>query len=848
MMQPKPRLAELDPWACPLPVDRLHGVLEGACHWGATRVVLKDTQGRERARIDGKVITHLEGYVRSAGPREVSADVVIRGNAVGTLIATVQGDVRQDPEAAIQVTADHLSAAWSAAEEIDSLAAEIVRVYEELHLLYGMSETLTDQLTVVDGANYLDLILDKILTTVAASWAELELSESKSVHRRVTEYSGPIDIERHPGHHLLKATLRSGGQTVGFITLGRPLTAAAFSAGEGMLLNAVSTLVANATRSAQLYEKLRRQTETLSARETHLRAVLDNVAEGIITIDDFGTVESLNPAAEKIFGVSATVVVGHGYREIINPPRDIETQPDRFSGVGWARDDQIGPLRRTETLGKRSDGALFPIDIAISEMHLMDRRRFILSVRDIGERKRLEDVLRRQATRDALTDLPNRVLLRERLDLAISTAQHTATGLALLIMDLDHFKDVNDTFGHQCGDRLLQMVATRLQAALRDGDTIARLGGDEFSIVLPGSTVDGASIIARRLSAALDQPFTIEDRAFNIGASIGIALYPEHGTDGDTLLRRADVSMYSAKRSHAGHAVYSAALDYNSPNRMDLLGELRTAIEQDQMTLHYQPLVDFKSREVVRAEALVRWEHPRHGLVLPANFIPIAEQTGLIKPLSAWILNAAIRQARAWWDAGHRISMAVNLSAQTLHDPELVGTVIKYLERWGMPASCLKLEITENCLLFEPGRAMDVLLKLRTLGTHVGIDDFGTGYSSLAYLKRLPIDEIKIDKCFVLQMAKDDADSAIVRSTIGLAHELGLTVVAEGIETLTTWNLLAALGCDTAQGYFLSPPIPPNGFVRWLDGVNNASRLLLPDTTSLVTRAFASRQPKTNDD
>jgi EAL domain-containing protein (putative c-di-GMP-specific phosphodiesterase class I) len=331
--------------------------------------------------------------------------------------------------------------------------------------------------------------------------------------------------------------------------------------------------------------------------------------------------------------------------------------------------------------------------------------------------------------------------------------------------------------------------------------------------------------------------FTIEDRAFTIGVSIGVAICPDHGTDGNTLLRRADMSMYSAKRSHAGHAVYSRSLDYNSPDRMDLLGELRTSIEQDQLVHHYQPLMDFRTHEIVRAEALVRWQHPRHGLVLPANFIPIAEQIGLIKPLSNWVLSAALYQARTWWDDGYQTSVGVNLSAQTLHNPDLVRTVMRLLDHWRMPTSSLKLEITENSLLVEPTRALDVLHNLRRLGTRVGIADFGTGFSPLAYLKRRPIDEMKIDKGFVLQTAKGETDSAIVRSTIRVAHELGLSVVAEGVETLTTWNLLAELGCDTAQGFFLSPPIAANGFTRWLDHViDNRAGEMQPNTPSGLWR------------
>jgi len=384
------------------------------------------------------------------------------------------------------------------------------------------------------------------------------------------------------------------------------------------------------------------------------------------------------------------------------------------------------------------------------------------------------------------------------------------------VMDLDRFKEVNDTFGHHTGDLLLEQLGQRLGAVLRSSDTIARLGGDEFAVLLPTATFEDARLIADRLLQVLEEPFVLGSLQLEIDASIGIALSPDHGQDADTLLRRADVAMYVAKRNNTGHALYTADQDEHSPMRLAMVGELRRAIEQNELSLHFQPKVDLESGEVTCAEALVRWDHPRHGMLSPDIFVPIAEQTGLIRPLARWVLDAALRQCNRWRRDGLDLSVAVNLSMRNLHDPEVVDMIRQLLLRWGIPASSLVIEITESSLMADAARAMDVLGRLRAMGVSVSIDDFGAGYSSLAYLKRLPVDELKIDKSFVAHIASDDNDAAIVRSTIGLAHALGLSVVAEGIEDQETLEFLSKLGCDVAQGYFISRPLPVVALGDWL--------------------------------
>jgi len=438
---------------------------------------------------------------------------------------------------------------------------------------------------------------------------------------------------------------------------------------------------------------------------------------------------------------------------------------------------------------------------------------------DITERKRWETALEHQALHDALTDLPNRALLQDRLAAAIASAQRERSHLALLMMDLNRFKDVNDTFGHHHGDLLLQQVAQRLRGSVRAGDTVARLGGDEFAVLLPHTNAaEDAEHVAFNLLRVLEAPFEVEGRRLEIGASIGLALFPEHAADADALLKRADTAMYAAKRGGDGCVIYADELDRHSVNRPELTGELRHAIDAGELVLHYQPKVRVATGEVVGVEALVRWQHPRLGLLGPDRFIPLAEETGLIKSLTDWVLRTALSQSREWHAYGFELPVAVNLSARSLHDAELPSAIAVILAETGAEPGWLELELTESCLLEDARRATQLLRRLQALGVRVAIDDFGTGYSSLAYLKQLPVQQLKIDRSFVQQLGSDENDAAIVRATIELGHSLGLAVVAEGVEDAASWQFLNQLGCDEAQGYYLTRPVPPAELVEWLQG------------------------------
>ncbi len=663
-------------------------------------------------------------------------------------------------------------------EEIDSLAAEIVHAYEELHLLYELGEVLSSDLGVSE-VSY--LIVDKILHALNADDAELKLMSSPVPVRLARALVGSV-----PTDHRLSTTLRSAGGVLGELRLARAHAGEPFSSPDAKLLDAVGTLAGNAIRNAQLVQQLR-------SNEAHLRAVLDNVAEGIITADDSDHITSFNPAAERIFGYAARDVIGCEVRKLL---------------------DNLSP---GETSAHHSDTHMFPVDLSVGEMRLDKQHLMIYSVRDITLRKTTEAALEHQALHDSLTDLPNRVLLHDRLQQAIRAAQRNDASVALLVMDLDRFKEVNDTFGHHIGDLLLEQLGERLGVVLRSSDTIARLGGDEFAVLLPTAGLDDARLIAQRLLQVLEQPFALGGLQLEIDASIGIALSPDHGSDADTLLRRADVAMYVAKRGNTGFTLYVADQDQHSPTRLAMVGELRRAIEQNELSLYFQPKVDLQSGEIICAEALVRWQHPRHGILSPDLFVPIAEQTGLIRPLSRWVLDAALRQVNRWRQDGLDLAVAVNLSMRNLHDPEIADMIRQRLARWGVPTHRLTIEITENSLMADAARAMEVLTRLRSMGVGISIDDFGTGYASLAYLKRMPVHELKIDKSFVAHMATDNSDAAIVRSTVGLAHDLGLSVVAEGVEDQETWDLLCAVGCDIAQGYFISRPLPPLVLGEWLE-------------------------------
>ncbi len=440
------------------------------------------------------------------------------------------------------------------------------------------------------------------------------------------------------------------------------------------------------------------------------------------------------------------------------------------------------------------------------------------------DRDRAEDELRRQAElnhhqalHDSLTGLANRVLFHDRVGRAVLAAERDGGELAVLVMDLDRFKEINDTLGHAFGDRVLIEMGNRLQATLRGVDSIARLGGDEFAVLLPGASADSVPEVAARVCAALEQPFVLDGLPLQLEASIGISLFPAHARDVDGLIQRADVAMYVAKNATHAYAIYDLAHDRHEPRRLTLVSELRRAIDERELVLYYQPKVELRDGRVTGVEALVRWRHPERGLVGPDEFIDAVQETSLIRPFTLYVIDEALRQCGAWASEGHELGVAVNVSPRNLIDASFPDNVAQLLENWKVPPERLELEITESAIIADPFRMKAVLERLSGMGLRLSVDDFGTGYTSLGYLTRLPIDELKIDRSFVANMTSSEDDAVIVRSTIDLGRNLGLEVVAEGVEHPEIWERLQGMGCDIAQGFLMSRPVPADELTSWLE-------------------------------
>jgi diguanylate cyclase (GGDEF)-like protein len=439
-------------------------------------------------------------------------------------------------------------------------------------------------------------------------------------------------------------------------------------------------------------------------------------------------------------------------------------------------------------------------------------------VGELMRSKRRSQALQRAATTDELTGLANRERFREVVEERIASARQTHSTFTLMLMDLDRFKEINDTLGHHYGDVLLRDLGPRLVKAIGSAGLVARLGGDEFGI-LPAPGTHKTSFIEReigRLMKCISEPFAVDELALEVGASIGVARYPEDGADSHALLRCADIAMYAAKEAQADYKVYTAEQNQHSVRRLSVLSDIRHALASDEIVVYYQPIVDLDGLRVTGAEGLVRWQHPEHGLVPPGAFVQTVEQTGLIGPLTRHVLERSIAECASWRKSGRDLSVAVNLSVRNLLDRDLPREIERLLDAYGLPANALQLEITESMIMSDPDRAVATVTRLSALGVHMSVDDFGTGYSSLANLRRLPIDELKIDRSFVSPMLRDESDLIIVRSTINLGHDLGLRIIAEGVEDGATLQQLALLGCDLAQGYHLSRPMPSADFGHWL--------------------------------
>jgi len=562
-------------------------------------------------------------------------------------------------------------------------------------------------------------------------------------------------------------------------------------------------------------EALHRPLERLAMLNQREKATLTAAPDGVIWLDSQGNIVLANPAIQTLSGYRPEELTGQNI-SIFLPPhlRERHAQSMRdFFNTPSSR-----PMGMMDLKLYRRDGALQPVDISLGHWDVGGEPHAIAYLRDLSERKKLEESLRHQATHDELTGLPNRWLFQLQLKQALLRADRTEKRVAAMFIDLDHFKTINDTFGHGAGDALLVQASQRIRNSLRASDTLARMGGDEFAVLLPDlNEANEAVSVALKILGCLQEAFELTHQQIYSGASIGLAYYPDDARDSDSLLRYADMAMYQAKQDgRGGYACYSQELDRRTHEDMQLHARLKAALHHQLLQLHYQPQVELQGGRLIGAEALLRWHDPVLGKVEPSRFIPVAEATGLILPLADWVLETGCRQIATWQRAGTPVRLAINVSVQQLHQGNLADKVRDMLERTGAQAQWLELEVTETAAMTQPRQALAQLNALVELGCSVSLDDFGTGYSSLAHLKMMPVHKIKIDRGFVQDITDDPDDDVIVQTIIGMARNLGIDVIAEGVETEAQRERLSLYGCNSYQGHLFHQALPLEEFERLL--------------------------------
>lgn len=581
---------------------------------------------------------------------------------------------------------------------------------------------------------------------------------------------------------------------------------------ETEFVNAVAKQVEIAIQKIRLIEEQRMNEQVIWEEKERALVTLQSIGDAVITTDAAGKVEYLNPVAEDLTGWKNTDAKGRPLMQVFNIINEITGEPTENPVVKCIREGRIIGLANHTALIHRN-GHSFAIEDSASPIR--NRRGEIIGAilvfHDVSEKRSLLKQMIHQAYHDPLTGLPNRILFNDRLSLALAQAHRNKEMLAVLFLDLDYFKLVNDTLGHAVGDKVLKEVTGKISACLRESDTVARLGGDEFTILLPRiCNEEDAARVARKINQAFQQPWVFDEKEFYITVSIGIALYPNDGEDAETLLRHADTAMYRAKdQGRNGYQLYTAAMNDKIMERLTLENSLRQAIKRNEFTVFYQPQVNIGTGQITGLEALIRWQHPERGIVSPAEFIPLAEETGLIVPIGEWVLKTACMQNKTWQEAGLQpVRVTVNLSARQFQQQNLVGIITQVLEETGLDSRWLELEITESALMQDLDFTIGLLYDLREMGVRISVDDFGTGYSSLNYLKRFPINALKIDRAFVRDITTNPEDAAIVSAIIVLAQNLNLELVAEGVETEEQLTFLKCRRCSEMQGYLFSKPRP----------------------------------------
>lgn len=570
-----------------------------------------------------------------------------------------------------------------------------------------------------------------------------------------------------------------------------------------------------------------RANRDVAAQAKRLNSILDTAVDAIVVTDEQGNIETFNRSAETMFCYSASQAIGKPI-EILMTEDGARDHKKKLSAALANRHQQIAGSA-SEIAGRRQDGSVFPAEISLSLCHLDDRRLFTAIFRDVTERRNFEDYLAHSANHDSLTGLPNRRLLQERLQQAIDHAAISKSWVSVWFVDLDGFKMVNDVMGHAAGDELLIEAGRRMISGVKSTDMVARFGGDEFTIINSGiHNRTEVSHAVEHFMSALSRPFTLRGRELTLSANVGIAFYPEHAVLASELIVHASAAMLFAKASGRNlYRFFDPVMHSQSAERLTLENELRRGIERDELLLHYQPQIDVATGRIVGLEALVRWKHPTMGLIQPNRFIPIAEQTGLIVPLGAWVLRHACADLRKLQDMGLAgISVGVNISARQFTDSDILSQIQKAIEETGIDPQHLDVEITESTLMHNPEHVISYLERMKGLGIRLSIDDFGTGYSSLNYLKRFPVDTLKIDRSFVIDIADNPKDEAIAVTIITLAHSMGMTVLAEGVEYARQAEILANHRCDIIQGFLYGKPMP----------LQNAIALLQSDTRIPVAK------------
>lgn len=579
-----------------------------------------------------------------------------------------------------------------------------------------------------------------------------------------------------------------------------------------------SQLIAESRRRGTALSRVQRSfIEQQNTKLRHLDQLMEKVVEAtsdaILTVNAQGLIETVNLAAARTFGEERHDMIGMPIKQIL----------PHFSQLVDADDPEFAINRgHRETLGSDRIGRMFPVDIALDVTMLPTGVLYVVIIHDITEMRAQQALLEHQALHDGLTGLPNRVLLANRIEHALMAAPRSNSVVALLLLDLDRFKEVNDTLGHHIGDLLLRDLAQQLTIPVRAGDTVARLGGDEFAILLPTvRDANEALYLADRIMEVFRSPMQLQDGLqLDVGCSIGVALSPQHAEESSKLMQCADVAMYAAKAGPRKIILYDPAKDTNSLRQLTLSGELRQAIHGGLLSMEYQPQLDLRRQTIRSVEGLARWRHPSLGYVPPDEFITHAEQAGIIRDLTQWTLQEGLDQLGRWQAAGIDLSLAINISARLLQDNYVSDLLRELLQQYPIDTRKLTYEITESALVVDPEAARKTLFLLADLGVNLSIDDFGTGYSSLSYLQQLPLNELKIDKSFVFGLLDSFNDGVIVRSTIDLAHNLGLSVVAEGVESLEHIEMLASLDCDVVQGFCISPALTPTMLDQWMVATN----------------------------